>query len=222
LDVPKYQVDGVVAKLQKENFFRRSKILGSSTYLGVSLDGKGFGKNYRNVDELDALIVRVRRQGWQVGPDGKPVQRRRPAQPPQQQGVYQARADAPWNGNGAPGPNQGAPAYRPQQQPAQRPANYQPQYEQPRYEQPQNAPPQYEQPRYQQPQNAPPQYEQPRYQQPQNAPPQYEQPGDQQPQNARPQYEQPRYEQPRYDAPQSQAPAGYQQQQPASAYPYGG
>lgn len=141
LDVPKYQIDGIITKLQEANFFRRSKVLNSETYLGVSMDGKGFGKDYRNVGELDALLVRVRQQGWPVGRNGKPLQQRRLLPPRQQQaGVYQARSEMP------------APTYRSSPQhfgaanyPQQQAATFQPAQAQPRYDYPSQNPAGYQQ-----------------------------------------------------------------------------
>ena len=175
---------------------------------------KGLAKNYRNVDELDALIVRVRQQGWQVGPDGKPLHIRRPAPPRHEQGVYQARAESPWNGNGAPGPKQRAPEYQPQQ----RPSDYQPRYDQPLRERGRYEQPQYERPPHQQPQYERPPYEQPRYEQPMNNQPRYDQARLDRSQYEQPANNLPRYEQPRYDAQPMPGPSTDFSQPPAQTY----
>lgn len=78
LDLPVWQVNAVVDKLRKESFFRRSKILNSEAYLGVDLDGKGFGKDYHAVPELDALILRVRREGRPLHAQPRPAENRPP------------------------------------------------------------------------------------------------------------------------------------------------
>jgi len=178
LDVPKYQIDGIVAKLQKANFFRRSKVLNSKTYLGVSLDDKGFGKNYRNVDELDALILRVRQQGWLVGRNGKPLPNRGPMVPRQQPGVYQARAQMPqaprhWS----PAPIQSYGNDRAHQQ--QPPGQVQPGQNQAGYHHPNQGMPNYGAPQNRESPHGAPQYgrpagEQPRFEQPGNAQRMYE------------------------------------------------
>jgi len=75
LDIPAWQVNGIMTKLQEQNFFRRAKVLNAETFLAVKADGAGFGKKYRSVPELDALILRVRREGRPVGrPPYGPVQ----------------------------------------------------------------------------------------------------------------------------------------------------
>lgn len=120
LDIPKWQVDGIVAKLQKANFFRRAKILGSTSYLAVKTKGNAFGKNYRNVDELDALIVRVRRQGHPAGPDGRPLVARRPTPMRAPATAYQAGRPMPRH----PSPNGYRPNFNDRRQP--QPPRYRP------------------------------------------------------------------------------------------------
>jgi hypothetical protein len=67
LDIPAWQVNGIMTKLQEENFFRRAKVLGADTFLAVKADGAGFGKKYRSLPELDALILRARHEGRPLG-----------------------------------------------------------------------------------------------------------------------------------------------------------
>jgi hypothetical protein len=67
LDIPAWQVNGIMSKLQEQNFFRRTKVLNAETFLAVKADGAGFGKNYRSMPELDALILRVRHEGRPAG-----------------------------------------------------------------------------------------------------------------------------------------------------------
>jgi len=63
LDIPAWQVNGIMTRLQDQNFFRRAKVLDAEAFLAVKADGVGFGKDYRAVPELDALILRTRREG---------------------------------------------------------------------------------------------------------------------------------------------------------------
>ena len=75
LDVPAWQVNGIMTKLQEQSFFRRAKVLGAETFLAVEADGAGFGKKYHSLPELDALILRARREGRPVGwPPYRPTQ----------------------------------------------------------------------------------------------------------------------------------------------------
>ena len=75
LDVPAWQVHGIMTKLQEQSFFRRAKVLGAETFLAVEADGAGFGKKYHSLPELDALILRARREGRPVGwPPYRPTQ----------------------------------------------------------------------------------------------------------------------------------------------------
>jgi len=78
LDLPAWQVKAVVDKLRKDNFFQGSKVLNSAAYLGVDLNGKKFGKDYRAVPELDALILRVRREGRPLHQQSPPAYSRPP------------------------------------------------------------------------------------------------------------------------------------------------
>lgn len=70
LEIPAAQVDGILAKLRQQNFFQRSKTLNPAVFLRVELDGTGFGKEFRAVPELDALIVRTRQQGRNAASSG--------------------------------------------------------------------------------------------------------------------------------------------------------
>ena len=63
MDFPKAELDAILAKLRRQNFFERSQVLGASTLLATDINGVKFGKEYLAVDELDALILRVRLQG---------------------------------------------------------------------------------------------------------------------------------------------------------------
>ena len=78
MDVPKRELDAIVAKLRRENFYERSQVLGANTFLATDINGVKFGKEYRPVDELDALILRVRRQG-QLVPGTPPAGDTRPS-----------------------------------------------------------------------------------------------------------------------------------------------
>ncbi|MBI1903653.1 MAG: hypothetical protein HYS13_21330 [Planctomycetia bacterium] len=66
-DVPKWQLDAIVAKLKAEGFFRRATVLGPEVYVGTEQNGVKFGKDYRKIEELDALVLRTRGQGRLVG-----------------------------------------------------------------------------------------------------------------------------------------------------------
>ncbi len=72
LDIPVWQVFGIMAKLQKEKFFRRTKVPNAEAYLAVRADGGEFGKAYSPVPELDGLILRIR---WEGRPVGQPPYR---------------------------------------------------------------------------------------------------------------------------------------------------
>jgi len=63
LDLPARNVHAIVDKLQQENFFRHSKSLDSESHLGVVMDDARFAKDYRAVAELDAMILKVYREG---------------------------------------------------------------------------------------------------------------------------------------------------------------
>jgi len=78
-DVPRWQLDRVVAKLRESGYFRRTKTLNAKVSLATEIDGARFGKDFTELPELDAIIVRIRSQGRPVvatrGLDGMPSPR---------------------------------------------------------------------------------------------------------------------------------------------------
>ena len=58
-DIPLWQLEAIVQQLEEANFFRRAKILGAETYLSVSAASGKLGRPYREVPELDAMMVRL-------------------------------------------------------------------------------------------------------------------------------------------------------------------
>ena len=63
LDVPAWQARAIRQRLQQENFFRRSRVLDAEVELSVVDDAGEFAKPFRTVPELDALLLRVVREG---------------------------------------------------------------------------------------------------------------------------------------------------------------
>lgn len=68
MDLPKWQLDTVVAKLSEQNFFRRSAVLNAEVYLGARIDDRTQGKKFRALPELDSLILRIRHEGRMLNP----------------------------------------------------------------------------------------------------------------------------------------------------------
>lgn len=66
LDIPKQELDLMVVELRRDNFFRRSKVMGVKAFVGTEIDGVRFGKDYHEIAAFDALILRVRSQGTLV------------------------------------------------------------------------------------------------------------------------------------------------------------
>lgn len=62
-DVPQWQVEQLVTRLKNEDFFRRQRVFNAEARLLTEIDGVRFGKPTAAIAELDALIVRVRRDG---------------------------------------------------------------------------------------------------------------------------------------------------------------
>jgi len=62
LDIPARNAQAIVDQLRRDNFFQRSKPFTCESHLGVELDAVGFAKDFRSVDELDSLIMRVYRE----------------------------------------------------------------------------------------------------------------------------------------------------------------
>lgn len=65
MDIPKWHLERLVGRLKKTQFFRKQvTTLNPETFLAIDLEGEAaVGKNYRSVDELDALVMRIRREG---------------------------------------------------------------------------------------------------------------------------------------------------------------
>jgi hypothetical protein len=75
LDVPRWQLDNLVGKLRKQNFFRRSKILSPKATVDTFIDGRRFAKPFKEIPELDSLILQIRSRGRLVTrtPQGTPA-----------------------------------------------------------------------------------------------------------------------------------------------------
>jgi hypothetical protein len=69
-DVPLWQIDAIVAGLEKESFFRRSKALGAEVYLYVEADGRQHGKRVKPQPELDVLLLQAMRGQIAATPHG--------------------------------------------------------------------------------------------------------------------------------------------------------
>ncbi len=63
LDIPKWQVDAIQTRLEQEQFFRRSRVLEAEIDLSYKDDEHSFSKRFRAIPELDALVLRVAREG---------------------------------------------------------------------------------------------------------------------------------------------------------------
>jgi hypothetical protein len=63
LDIPQWQVDAVVAKLQNANFFQRSRVLDADVFLAAEVGPQKNAKNCKSLPELDAVILRSRAEG---------------------------------------------------------------------------------------------------------------------------------------------------------------
>ena len=65
MDIPKCHLERLVNRLKKSQFFRKQvTTLNPETFLAIDMEGGvAVGKNYRSVDELDALVLRIRREG---------------------------------------------------------------------------------------------------------------------------------------------------------------
>jgi hypothetical protein len=63
-EVPAREVQSIVAELQDERFFERSKPLATDAFVGVEVEGDRFAKDFRSLPELDALVLRAHHQGY--------------------------------------------------------------------------------------------------------------------------------------------------------------
>lgn len=70
MDIPEWQVDAIVAKLQTARFFQRSQVLSPEVFLAAEVGQKKSGKDYKAMPELDALILRSRQQGRLIAGGG--------------------------------------------------------------------------------------------------------------------------------------------------------
>ena len=67
LDIPKWQMDRIVAELRSSNFFERSRVLSPDVFIAANVDGRKNGKNFKAIPELDTLILAARQQGRPQG-----------------------------------------------------------------------------------------------------------------------------------------------------------
>ena len=63
LEIPAWQFAALERRLEDEKFFRRSKALSSEVVISVVRTGSYFSKPFRSIPELDALLLRVNRDG---------------------------------------------------------------------------------------------------------------------------------------------------------------
>ncbi|TWT77533.1 hypothetical protein Pla123a_21940 [Posidoniimonas polymericola] len=62
-DLPASEAQNLLATLDRERFYLRSRPLGAEVQIGVRRDGERFAKEFRPLAEFDALVLRVRRHG---------------------------------------------------------------------------------------------------------------------------------------------------------------
>ena len=67
MDIPRWQLDRILAKLREQNYFRKAKVTSANALLATEIDGARFGKDVKELPELDSIIVRIRSQGRLVG-----------------------------------------------------------------------------------------------------------------------------------------------------------
>ena len=66
LDIPKWQLDRVVAQVRESGFFRTGHVAAPDIFLAAQVDGLGSRKNWKSFGELDSLLLRAREQGQLV------------------------------------------------------------------------------------------------------------------------------------------------------------
>lgn len=69
-DIPRWQLEGVIAKLRQENFYKRVKVFDAHALVATEIAGDRFAKDFKEIPELDTLILRIRGQGQLVGRTG--------------------------------------------------------------------------------------------------------------------------------------------------------
>ena len=81
-EIPMWQLEAIVGQLEQAHFFRRAKIFGAETFLSVSTSSRRLGRPYREVAELDAIILRMSQsESNSHGPAPRPELARLPALP---------------------------------------------------------------------------------------------------------------------------------------------
>jgi hypothetical protein len=69
-DVPLWQIQAIIAGLEKESFFRRSRALGAEVYLYVETEGRQHGKRVKPQPELDVVLLQAMRGQVAATPRG--------------------------------------------------------------------------------------------------------------------------------------------------------
>ena len=74
LDIPEWQFQSVLTKLNASGSYRRSKTVNATAFLATEIDNERFAKAYRDVPELDTLILHIRCAGIRLdGDPGRPA-----------------------------------------------------------------------------------------------------------------------------------------------------
>ena len=67
MELPKWQLDNILAGLHRSQFFRKSvSVLNPNVFLAVHKDDIAVGKNCKSIPELDSMVLRIRSQGRRV------------------------------------------------------------------------------------------------------------------------------------------------------------
>jgi hypothetical protein len=68
IDLPQEQFDRLLSRLREKNFYQRARSFRAQAYVATETGGRRFGREFEELPELDALIVRVHREGRLVAP----------------------------------------------------------------------------------------------------------------------------------------------------------
>jgi hypothetical protein len=59
--IPLWQLQAALDKLERDGFYKRARVLGAVSYVATNQAGRHFAKDYREITELDTLILHMHR-----------------------------------------------------------------------------------------------------------------------------------------------------------------
>ena len=73
MDIPDWHVAKLLTNLREDAFFKKSRVFDTKAFIHTEVNGESFGKRFKEVDDLDSMIVRIRQHGRCEGATPEPA-----------------------------------------------------------------------------------------------------------------------------------------------------